>query len=173
VASVHKRTIPNERLPLVSEVSANFFADRGCHVVSVTNPYGCILGFLIMDLNHTMHNKGLISKNVPNWILFIWSPQQVLHTFRFLFFPKSVLCLVKWWIQESRVQHKRTLVFVGSCEIHVLFWHWIFYSVTATCFDLVTIFKWKYILYICILSHIAISLPLFFSVFCAACWCFF
>jgi hypothetical protein len=28
------------------------------------------------------------------------------------------------------------------------------------------------ILYICILSHIAISLPLFFSVFCAAYWCF-
>jgi hypothetical protein len=22
------------------------FADRGCHVVSVTDPYGCILGFL-------------------------------------------------------------------------------------------------------------------------------
>jgi hypothetical protein len=29
------------------------------------------------------------------------------------------------------------------------------------------------ILYICILSHLAISLPLFFSVFCAAYWCFF
>jgi hypothetical protein len=27
-------------------VIANFFADRGCHVVSVTNPYGLILGFL-------------------------------------------------------------------------------------------------------------------------------
>jgi hypothetical protein len=24
----------------------NLFADRGCHVVSVTDPYGCILGFL-------------------------------------------------------------------------------------------------------------------------------
>jgi hypothetical protein len=33
------------RPPLVSEVSANSFADRGCHVVSVTNPYGRILGF--------------------------------------------------------------------------------------------------------------------------------
>jgi hypothetical protein len=33
-ASVRKRTIPIERPPLVSEVSANFFADTGCHVVS-------------------------------------------------------------------------------------------------------------------------------------------
>jgi hypothetical protein len=40
VASVRKRTL------LVSEVSANFFADTGCHVVSVTNPYARILGFL-------------------------------------------------------------------------------------------------------------------------------
>jgi hypothetical protein len=39
VASVCKRTIPTERSPLVSEVSAKFFfADRKCHVVSVTNP---------------------------------------------------------------------------------------------------------------------------------------
>jgi hypothetical protein len=46
VASVRKRTIPTKRLPLVSEVSANFFADRGWHVVSVTNLCGRILGFL-------------------------------------------------------------------------------------------------------------------------------
>jgi hypothetical protein len=46
MASVRKRTIPTERPPLVSEVSGNFFADRRCHVVSVTNPYGRILGFL-------------------------------------------------------------------------------------------------------------------------------
>jgi CBS-domain-containing membrane protein len=26
------------------------FVDRGCHVVSVTDPYGCILGFL--DQSH-------------------------------------------------------------------------------------------------------------------------
>jgi hypothetical protein len=50
VASVRKRTIPTERPPLVSEVSANFFTDRGCHVVIVTNPYVRILGFL--DQNH-------------------------------------------------------------------------------------------------------------------------
>jgi hypothetical protein len=28
-----------EQPPLASKLSANFFADRGCHVVSVTNPY--------------------------------------------------------------------------------------------------------------------------------------
>jgi hypothetical protein len=42
---VRERTIPTERPPLVGEVSANFFADRGCHVVNVTDPYGRILGF--------------------------------------------------------------------------------------------------------------------------------
>jgi hypothetical protein len=39
---VRERTIPIERPPLVGEV----VADRGSHVVSVTGPYGRILGFL-------------------------------------------------------------------------------------------------------------------------------
>jgi hypothetical protein len=39
------RTIPTERPPLVDVVSANF-SDRECHVVSVTEFYGRILGFL-------------------------------------------------------------------------------------------------------------------------------
>jgi hypothetical protein len=39
--------MPTERPPLLSEVIANFFfADRGCHVVSVTDPYGRIFDFL-------------------------------------------------------------------------------------------------------------------------------
>jgi hypothetical protein len=46
MASVRKRTIPVKRPPLVSEVSANFFVDRGCRVVSVMNPYDRILAFL-------------------------------------------------------------------------------------------------------------------------------
>jgi hypothetical protein len=46
MASVRKRTIPTERPLLVSEVIANFSEDRGCHVVSMTNPYGRIHGFL-------------------------------------------------------------------------------------------------------------------------------
>jgi hypothetical protein len=37
---VRKRTIPTERTPLVGEVNANF-ADRGCRVVSATDPHGC------------------------------------------------------------------------------------------------------------------------------------
>jgi hypothetical protein len=36
---VRQRTIPTERPPLVGEVSANL-ADRGCRVVSATNPHG-------------------------------------------------------------------------------------------------------------------------------------
>jgi hypothetical protein len=45
VASVRERTIPTELPPLFGEVSANF-ADRGCRVISVTDPYSCVLGFL-------------------------------------------------------------------------------------------------------------------------------
>jgi hypothetical protein len=45
-----ERTIPTERPPLVGEVIANFFVDKGCHVVSVTDPYGRILDFL--DRSH-------------------------------------------------------------------------------------------------------------------------
>jgi hypothetical protein len=37
--SPQARTIPIERLPLVGEVSAHL-ADRGCRVVSATNPHG-------------------------------------------------------------------------------------------------------------------------------------
>jgi hypothetical protein len=43
---VRERTTPTKRPPLVCEVTANFFADRGCHVVSVTDPYDHIIGFL-------------------------------------------------------------------------------------------------------------------------------
>jgi hypothetical protein len=43
---VRERTIPTERQPLVGEVTANFSADRGCHVVGVTDLCGRILGFL-------------------------------------------------------------------------------------------------------------------------------
>jgi hypothetical protein len=44
VAWVRKRTIPTERPPLVGEVSAKF-ADRGCCVVSVTDPDGIFSAF--------------------------------------------------------------------------------------------------------------------------------
>jgi hypothetical protein len=42
---VRERIIPTERPPLVGEVRAKF-ADRACCVISVTDPYGSILGFL-------------------------------------------------------------------------------------------------------------------------------
>jgi hypothetical protein len=38
---VRQRIIPTERPPLLAEVSANIFlTDRGCRVVSATNPHG-------------------------------------------------------------------------------------------------------------------------------------
>jgi hypothetical protein len=37
--------MPTERPPLLGEVIAKF-ADKGCHVVSVTGSYARILGFL-------------------------------------------------------------------------------------------------------------------------------
>jgi hypothetical protein len=43
---VREQTIPTERPPLVGEAFANFFADRGCHVVSMMDPYSHILVFL-------------------------------------------------------------------------------------------------------------------------------
>jgi hypothetical protein len=49
MVGVRERTIPTERPPLVGEVIANF-GDRGCHVVSVTDPYGRILCFLVKSL---------------------------------------------------------------------------------------------------------------------------
>jgi hypothetical protein len=40
-----RETIPTERPSLVGEVTAKY-ADRGFHVVSVTDPYGRLIGFL-------------------------------------------------------------------------------------------------------------------------------
>jgi hypothetical protein len=46
VALVRERTVPTERPQFDGEVSANFSADRGCGVVSTTDPHCRILGFL-------------------------------------------------------------------------------------------------------------------------------
>jgi hypothetical protein len=48
-----------ERPPLVGEVIANFLRIRGCHVVSVTDPYGRTLGFL--DRSRYFSTKQLLS----------------------------------------------------------------------------------------------------------------
>jgi hypothetical protein len=54
VLCVRERTIPTKRPPLLGGLSAKF-ADRGCHVVSVTDPYGRILGFLDRFLYFSFH----------------------------------------------------------------------------------------------------------------------
>jgi hypothetical protein len=74
VAWVRKRTVPTERQPLVGEVSSNFFADRGCHVVSVTNPYGRIFGFLHRSRYHffqvasQLYSRGWVD-SIPDQLL--------------------------------------------------------------------------------------------------------
>jgi hypothetical protein len=66
---VSERTIPTEQSPLVGEVITNFFADRGCHVVSVTDPYGRILGFLDRSLYFSI-KKLLSCIHEAEWTLF-------------------------------------------------------------------------------------------------------
>jgi hypothetical protein len=46
VAWVLERTMPTQRPPPLGEVCTNFCADRGCHVVNMTDPNDAILGFL-------------------------------------------------------------------------------------------------------------------------------
>jgi hypothetical protein len=51
VALVCERAILTERPPLVSEVVSTFAA-IGCHLVSVTDPYGRILRFLDRQIDN-------------------------------------------------------------------------------------------------------------------------
>jgi hypothetical protein len=51
---VRERTVPTERPLLVGEFSAKF-VDRRCHVVSMTDPYGRILGFIDRKFVHYQH----------------------------------------------------------------------------------------------------------------------
>jgi hypothetical protein len=77
VPSVRKWTIPTERPPLVSEVSANFFADRGCHVASMMDPYGGIVGFLdrthyfFLSVAPQLYSRGWVDP-VPDPLLFFF-----------------------------------------------------------------------------------------------------
>jgi hypothetical protein len=67
IAWVRERTIPSERSPLVSEVSAN-------NVVSLTDPYGCIRGFLdrsryfFFQVAPQLYSRGWVDL-VPNPLL--------------------------------------------------------------------------------------------------------
>jgi hypothetical protein len=75
VASFRKWTIPTGRPPLVSEVCANFFAVKGCLVVSLTNPHGRILGFLdrsryyFFQVAPQLYSRGWVD-SVPDPLLF-------------------------------------------------------------------------------------------------------
>jgi hypothetical protein len=75
VAWVFERTIPTERPPLSSEVSANIFADRGCGVVSATELRGRILGFLdrsryyFFQVAPQLYSRGWVDP-VPDPLLF-------------------------------------------------------------------------------------------------------
>jgi hypothetical protein len=70
---VRERTTPTERPPFVGEVSA-VFADRGCHVVSVTDPYGRILGFpdrscsFFFRVDTQLYSRGCVDP-VPDTLL--------------------------------------------------------------------------------------------------------
>jgi hypothetical protein len=72
--SPNERTVPTERSPFVGEVSAKF-ADRGCQAVSVTDPYGRILGFLDRDryfffqVAPQLYSRGWVDP-VPDPLLF-------------------------------------------------------------------------------------------------------
>jgi hypothetical protein len=79
---VRERTIPTERPPLVGEVIATS-ADRGCHVVSVTDPYDRILGFL--DRSRYFSVKKLLSCTHKAE----WTPFQT-HYFFFFFWDNLI-----------------------------------------------------------------------------------
>jgi hypothetical protein len=74
MVGVRERTIPTERPPLVGEVSTNFFADRGSHVVSVMDPYGRILDFLdrsryvFFQVSPQLYSRGWVDP-VPDSLL--------------------------------------------------------------------------------------------------------
>jgi hypothetical protein len=72
VAWVREWTIPTERLRLSSKL-VPIFADRGCHVVSVTDPYGRILGFLdrsryFFQVARNLYSRGWVNP-VPGLLL--------------------------------------------------------------------------------------------------------
>jgi hypothetical protein len=73
VAWARKWTILTGRTPLVGEVSANFFADSGCHMVSVTDPYSRILGLLYWSpyffflVAPKLHSLGWVDLVIKLW----------------------------------------------------------------------------------------------------------
>jgi hypothetical protein len=70
MALVRERTVPTSDRRLAAKLVPNF-ADRGCHVVSVTDPYGRILGFLdrsryfFVQVAPQLYSRGLVD-HVPD-----------------------------------------------------------------------------------------------------------
>jgi hypothetical protein len=66
---VRQRTIPTDRATAACRRNdCQLFADRGCHVVSVTDPYGRILGLL--DRSRYFSIKLLSCAHEAEWIPF-------------------------------------------------------------------------------------------------------
>jgi hypothetical protein len=61
--------MPTEQLALVGELVPTF-ADKGCHVVSMMDSYGCILGFLDRFICIYIY---LYMASRGSCILFIWA----------------------------------------------------------------------------------------------------
>jgi hypothetical protein len=71
---VRERTTPTERPLLVGEMIFQLFADRGCHVVSVTNPYGRILGFLDRSRYFLSSSSSVVLTRLS---VRMWDPRQL------------------------------------------------------------------------------------------------
>jgi hypothetical protein len=118
MASVRKRTIPTERPPLFSEDSANFFADRGCHVVSVTNPYGRILGFLdqsrycFFQVAPHLYSRGWVDPIPDPLLFFLVVPGNRIRGFR--------ICSQELWTLDHRGGLDTNLLFLFNVLLLLL-----------------------------------------------------
>jgi hypothetical protein len=90
------------------------FADRGCHVVSVTDPYGCILGFLYRLCHVTLNINYLRSRYNKNTYIewhFIFVIHMVFSTFHII---------RKYWNGNFRKQLIRSLLTLLILRTNVL-----------------------------------------------------
>jgi hypothetical protein len=123
VVLVRKRTIMTERPPHFGEVSAKF-ADRGCRVVSATDPHGRILGFLdrsryyFFQVSPQLYSEGWVDP-VPDSLLLrksgsarnrtrdLWICSQELwpldHRGGPLRSTAPVNIITTWWLSKSTI----------------------------------------------------------------------
>jgi hypothetical protein len=115
VAFVRKRTITTVQPSLVGEVNANFFADRGCRVVSATDPHvqdaGCLQACTIpltFRVNyHLLH--------ITNYILEILlrSPTPSFYS------VYKEIKIVLWLYNSHKWQSSCSCFLNSACEIHM------------------------------------------------------